>query len=221
MDRITLGRMQNPIRGLLHGSAALAALVGTIYLVARTWGNTAALVGSVVFGIALLAMYTVSSLYHSVPWSETWKTRLQRVDHSMIYLVVAGTLTPIAIGGLDGAAVWWCLGLVWAIALIGIALKFVMPRVSTKLSVTLQLVMGWTVILWLPQIWSSLGTGAIVFIAVGGLCYTAGTVIFMTKRPRLFPRSFSYHELFHVLVVLASVFHFLAVALYAVPATTV
>jgi hemolysin III len=221
MDRITLGRMQNPIRGLLHGSAALAALVGTIYLVARTWGNTAALVGSVVFGIALLAMYTVSSLYHSVPWSETWKTRLQRVDHSMIYLVVAGTLTPIAIGGLDGAAVWWCLGLVWAIALIGIALKFVMPRVSTKLSVTLQLVMGWTVILWLPQIWSSLGTGAIVFIAVGGLCYTAGTVMFMTKRPRLFPRSFSYHELFHVLVVLASVFHFLAVALYAVPATTV
>ena len=221
MDRITLGRMQNPIRGLLHGSAALAALVGTIYLVARTWGNTAALVGSVVFGIALLAMYTVSSLYHSVLWSETWKTRLQRVDHSMIYLVVAGTLTPIAIGGLDGAAVWWCLGLVWAIALIGIALKFVMPRVSTKLSVTLQLVMGWTVILWLPQIWSSLGTGAIVFIAVGGLCYTAGTVMFMTKRPRLFPRSFSYHELFHVLVVLASVFHFLAVALYAVPATTV
>lgn len=221
MDRITLGRMQNPIRGLLHGSAALAALVGTIYLVARTWGNTAALVGSVVFGIALLAMYTVSSLYHSVPWSEIWKTRLQRVDHSMIYLVVAGTLTPIAIGGLEGAAVWWCLGLVWAIALIGIALKFVMPGVSTKLSVTLQLVMGWTVILWLPQIWISLGTGAIVFIAVGGLCYTAGTVIFMTKRPRLFPRSFSYHELFHVLVVLASIFHFLAVALYAVPATTV
>lgn len=218
---MTLGRMQNPIRGLLHGSAALAALVGTIYLVARTWGDTAALVGSVVFGIALLAMYTVSSLYHSVPWSEIWKTRLQRVDHSMIYLVVAGTLTPIAIGGLNGAAVWWCLGLVWAIALIGIALKFVMPRVSTKLSVTLQLVMGWTVILWLPQIWTSLGTGAIVFIAVGGLCYTAGTVIFMTKRPRLFPRSFSYHELFHVLVVLASVFHFLAVALYAVPATTV
>jgi hemolysin III len=220
-QRMTLGRMQNPIRGFLHGSAAVAALIGTVYLVSRTWGNTAALVGSLVFGFALLVMYSVSTLYHSVAWSADWKRRMQRADHSMIYLVVAGTLTPIAIGGLNGAAVWWCLGLVWAIALIGIALKFVMPRVSTKLSVTLQLVMGWTVILWLPQIWNSLGTGAIVFIAVGGLCYTAGTVIFMTKRPRLFPRSFSYHELFHVLVVLASVFHFLAVALYAVPATTV
>jgi len=220
MDRITLGRMQNPIRGFLHGSAALAALIGTIYLVARTWGNAAALIGSLVFGLALLVMYTVSSLYHSVPWSESWKTRLQRVDHSTIYLVVAGTFTPIAIGGLRGTAVWWCLGLVWLIALVGISLKFVLPGVSTRLSVILQLVMGWTIILWLPQISSSLGTEAIVFIAVGGLFYTIGTVIFMTKRPRLFPRSFSYHELFHVLVVLASVFHFLAVALYAVPAAT-
>lgn len=112
----------------------------------------------------------------------------------------------------------WCLGLVWAIAVVGIALKLIMTSVSTGLSATLQLAMGWTVILWLRQIWESLGTGAIVFIAVGGLFYTAGTVIFMTKRPRLFPRTFSYHELFHLFVVAASVFHFLAVVLYAVPA---
>lgn len=220
MDRITLGRMQNPIRGFLHGGAALAALVGTIYLGTRTWGSTAALLGSLVFGLALLVMYTVSSLYHSVPWGKTWKSRLQRIDHSMIYLVVAGTFTPIAIGGLDGVAVRWCLGLVWTIAIAGISLKFVLPHVSTTLSVTLQLVMGWTVILWLPQIWSSLGTVAILFIAIGGVFYTVGTIIFVTKRPKLFPRSFSYHELFHVFVVLASVFHFLAVALYAVPAVT-
>lgn len=215
---MTLGRMQNPIRGFLHGAAAVAALAGTVYLVYRTWGNSAAVVGSVVFGLALGVMYTVSTLYHSIPWGADWKRRLQRIDHSMIYLVVAGTFTPIAIAGLDGAAVWWCLGLVWTIAVVGIVLKLILPSISTGLSVTLQLVMGWTVILWIPQIWSSLGPGAIVFIAVGGLFYTAGTVIFMTKRPRLAPRTFSYHELFHVFVVLASIFHFLAVALYAVPA---
>jgi hemolysin III len=213
--------MQNPIRGFLHGSAAVAALIGTIYLAYETWANTAALIGSVVFGLALLVMYTVSSLYHSVPWRAEWKRRLQRIDHSMIYLVVAGTFTPIAIAGLEGTAMWWCLGLVWSIAIVGIALKLVLPTVSTGLSVTLQLVMGWTVILWIPQIWSSLGAGAILFIAVGGLFYTLGSVIFMTKRPRLFPRMFSYHELFHLFVVVASVFHFLAVALYAVPAATV
>lgn len=218
MDRMTLGRMQNPIRGFLHGGAAVGALVGTIYLVSRTWGHATAMVGSLVFGFALLVMYTVSSLYHSIPWGTDWKRRWQRIDHSMIYLVVAGTLTPIAIAGLDGAAVWWCLALVWGIAAVGISLKFVLPGISTGLSVTLQLVMGWTIIAWLPQIWKSLGPGAIVFIAVGGLFYTVGTVIFMTKRPVLLPRSFSYHELFHVFVVLASIFHFVAVAVYAVPA---
>lgn len=218
MDRITIGRMQNPIRGFLHGGAAIAALAGTIYLVVRTWGNTAATIGVLIFGGALLVMYTISSLYHSIPWGAEWKRRLQRVDHSMIYLVVAGTFTPIAIAGLEGVAVWWCLGLVWGIAIVGISLKFVLPGVSTGLSVGLQLAMGWTVLLWIPQIWSSLGPGAIVYIAIGGVFYTVGTIFFMTKRPKLFPRSFSYHELFHVFVVLASVFHFLAIAWYAVPA---
>ena len=213
---MTLGRMQNPIRGFLHGGAAVAALAGTLYLAVRAWGNTAVLIGSVVFGLALLVMYTVSSLYHSVPWGPRWKQRLQRVDHSMIYLVVAATFTPIAIAGLEGAAVWWCLGLVWAIAVVGITLKLTMPAVSTKLSVTLQLAMGWTALVWIPQIWGNLGAGAVVWIGIGGIFYTVGTIMFMTKRPRLLPRSFSYHELFHVFVVLASAAHFLAVARYAV-----
>lgn len=217
---MTLGRMQNPVRGFLHGTAAVAALAGTVYLVYQAWGDTAALIGSLVFGFAMLVMYTISSLYHSVPWSAVWKRRLQRVDHSMIYLVVAGTFTPIAVAGLNGAAVWWCLGLVWAIAAVGIALKLTLPDTSTGLSVTLQLAMGWTVILWVPQIWDSLGAGAIVLIAIGGLFYTLGSIMFLTKRPKLFPRTFSYHELFHVFVVTASVFHFLAIALYAIPVAT-
>ena len=218
MDRITLGRMQNPIRGFLHGGAALATLAGIVYLIARTWGHATALIAVLVFGLALLVMYTVSSLYHSVPWNERWKSRLQRVDHSMIYLVVAGTFTPIAIAALEGPSLWWCLGLVWGIAVVGIGLKLALPRVSTALSTALQLLMGWTVIFWIPQIWDSLGAGAIVFIAVGGFFYTAGSIIFLTKWPRLLPRSFSYHELFHVFVVLASAFHFTAIARYAIPA---
>lgn len=217
-QRMTLGKMQNPIRGFLHGGAAVAALAGTAYLVSKTSANVAGVIGTAVFGLALLVMYTVSTLYHTVPWGTEWKRRLQRVDHSMIYLVVAGTFTPIALAALEGLSLWLCLGLVWGIAVVGIVLKLALPRVSTGLSVTLQLIMGWTVILWLPQIWTTLGPGAIVFVAIGGLLYTVGTVIFMTKRPILFPRTFSYHELFHVFVVMASVFHFLAVALYAVPA---
>jgi hemolysin III len=96
--------MQNPIRGFLHGGAALATLVGMVFLVVRSWGRTTAIVGALIFGLAMLAMYTVSSLYHSVPWGEKWKMRLQRMDHSMIYLMVAGTFTPIAIAALEGTS---------------------------------------------------------------------------------------------------------------------
>lgn len=211
--------MQNPIRGFLHGGAALATLVGIVFLVVRSWGRTAAIVGALVFGLAMLAMYTVSSLYHSIPWGEKWKTRLQRIDHSMIYLMVAGTFTPIAIAALEGTSLVVGLVLVWSIAVTGILLKALMPGVATWLSVTLQLSMGWVAVFWMPRIIDRLGIGAVILILAGGFCYTLGAVIFMTKRPRLLPRSFSYHELFHVLVVAASIFHFLAILVYAIPAT--
>lgn len=218
MERITLGKMQNPVRGFLHGSAAVAALIGMIALVVRSWGHPTVIAGSVVFGLALVIMYTVSSLYHSIPWRTHWKARLQRVDHSMIYLVVAGTFTPILIGALEGATRWVGLGVIWVLAATGITLKATLPRVATWLSVSLQLAMGWTALIWMPQIHDRLGTGAVALIALGGACYTIGAVIFVTKKPVLFRRIFSYHELFHSLVVTASVLHFAAVFSYAVPA---
>jgi hemolysin III len=219
MERLTLGRMQNPIRGLLHGSAALATAVGLVFLVDRAWGRLAAVIGAILFGGALLVMFTVSSLYHSVPWDPEVKRVLQRVDHSMIFLVVAGTFTPIAIASLDGIPLVVSLAVVWGIAVIGIILKAVMPETKTWLSVTLQMVMGWSAVVWMPWVWTELGAGAIALIVLGGVCYTVGTVIFTAKRPRLFPRTFSYHELFHVLVIAGSGFHFFAILLYAIPAT--
>lgn len=219
MERLTLGKMQNPVRGFLHGSAALAAAIGLVFLIERAWGRAEAVVGALVFGVALLLMFTFSSLYHSVPWEERWKTRLQRIDHSMIYLVVAGTFTPIAIASLDGLVLAAALGVVWGIAVTGILLKALMPRIRTHLSVTLQMVMGWSALIWAPWIWRDLGPGAFALIVLGGACYVVGTVIYATRRPRLFPRAFSHHELFHVLVIAGSGFHFFAVLLYALPAT--
>ncbi len=211
--------MQNPVRGFLHGSAALATLVGLSFLLQRAWGNGAAVVGALIFAVATIAMYTVSSLYHSIPWGKPWKIRLQRLDHSMIFVMVAGTFTPIAIAALDGLSLAVALGLVWSLALTGITLKTLLPATRTRLSITLQLLMGWSALIWLPAVLDRLGTMAIVLIALGGLCYTFGVVIFMTKRPKLFPRSFSYHELFHVLVIAGSAFHFLVIFWYAIPAT--
>lgn len=219
MERLTLGKMQNPIRGFLHGGAAVATLVGFLFLIHRAWGNGPAIVGAVIFGGALLAMYTVSSLYHSIPWGERWKARLQRVDHSMIFLVVAGTFTPIAIAALDGAALVVSLTVIWSIAATGILLKSLLPEVKTWLSVTLQMLMGWSVLVFIPTVLDELGTAAVVLIAMGGLAYSLGMIIFTTKWPRLWDRGFSYHELFHVLVVTGSSLHFLVIFRYALPAT--
>ncbi len=220
MKRVTLGKMQNPIRGFLHGAAAAAAVVGLFILLSRAQGSGPAITGTLIFGSALLIMYTVSAMYHSIPWGEQWKARLQRVDHSMIFLVVAGTFTPIAIAALDGAWLVVALSVIWAIALAGILLKALLPNVKTWLSLTLQMLMGWSLLVWIPAINTQLGTAAVVLIGIGGLCYSVGVIIFTTKRPKLFPRSFSYHELFHVLVITGSTLHFLVIFWYAIPSTS-
>jgi hemolysin III len=211
--------MQNPIRGFLHGGAAIASLIGLIVLVINTWDIANARLGALIFGLSLILMYTTSSLYHSIPWSGVWKIRMQRLDHSMIFLVVAGTFTPIAIASLEGANLAIALGTVWGLATLGIVLKTVLTRTATWLSVTIQLAMGWSAVFWMPEFYRQLGAGAVILLALGGLCYTVGVVVFLSKRPRMFPRIFSYHELFHVLVITASTLHFLAILLYAIPGT--
>lgn len=210
--------MQNPVRGFLHGGAALASVIGLGFLLARA-SSRPAVVGAVVFGVALVVMYTVSTLYHSIPWSDAWKRRMQKIDHAMIYVLVAGTFTPIALASLTGAGLVVGLGLVWTLAIAGILFKAFLPRIKTGLSVTIQMVMGWMAVIWIPQIFSSLGLAATLLIALGGLSYTAGVVVFATSRPKLFPRVFSHHEMFHILVVAGSSLHFAAILIYAIPAT--
>lgn len=219
MERLTLGRMQNPVRGFLHGGAAIASVIGLGFLLARAWSRPAAVVGALVFGVALLVMYTVSCLYHSIPWSGAWKRRLQKVDHAMIYILVAGTFTPIALASLSGVGLALGLSLIWVLAIAGILLKALLPGTKTGLSVTLQMVMGWLAVIWMPQIFSSLGLAATLLVALGGVAYTAGAIVFATSRPKLFPRVFSHHELFHTLVVAGSSLHFAAILMYAIPAT--
>lgn len=211
--------MQNPIRGFLHGGAAIASLIGLVVLVINTWDIARARLGALIFGMSLILMYATSSLYHSIPWSSHWKLRMQRLDHSMIFLVVAGTFTPIAIASLEGANLAIALGTVWGLATLGIVLKTVLTSAATWLSVTIQLAMGWSAVFWMPEFYRQLGAGAVILLALGGLCYTVGVVVFLSKRPRMFPRVFSYHELFHVLVITASTLHFLAILLYAIPGT--
>jgi hemolysin III len=216
IHRWTLGKMQNPVRGLLHGAAAIAAVIGTIFLVwqAPNWGNR---IGAIVFGLAMVALYTTSSLYHGVPWSLHWKKRMQRLDHSMILVLIAGTYTPVAIVALDGWLQWLALGIAWGTVAVGAVQHAVFPRDTQGFSMALGATMGWLGILIGWKFVTELGWTASMLGLAGGAVYTIGMVLLITNRPRLWPRVFSYHEVFHIMVVTATGIHFVMVARYVVP----
>ncbi|HEY2385784.1 MAG TPA: hemolysin III family protein [Candidatus Binatia bacterium] len=206
-DRLTLGRMQNPVRGLMNAAAALASLVGTLCLWSRGASFSRQL-PLLIFGGSLLGLYTVSALYHSVPWRAVWKGRMQRLDHSMIYVVVAGTYTPVVGLMLSGWRRSGILAVVWGIAAVGIAQKVLLPQIGGGLSIVLQMVQGWIGPFVAHPLAQTMPGEALVLMAFGGLLYTAGLIMFVTQRPRLWPRVFSYHEVFHVFVVAASIVHY-------------
>ena len=217
MDRVTLGKMHHPVRGFLHGTAAIVSFAGLIVLVVRTSSDLPRMFTMIVFAGSMVALFTTSSLYHSVPWRERWKKRMQRFDHSMIFLLVAGTYTPIAFNVLSSSWKWITLGVVWSIAVFGILQKMFFPKVKNWLSITLYMVMGWFAVIPVRELFDRLPLEAMVLLIVGGACYSLGMILLVTKRPQLFPRIFSYHEVFHVLVISGALLHFLMILLYVVP----
>jgi hemolysin III len=213
-ERLTLGKMQNPVRGFLHGAAAIASVIGAVFLWGRCAGDLTRQLALLVFGLSLVALYTGSTLYHSVPWRRVWKKRMQRVDHSMIYILVAGTYTPLACIVLDGWLRWAALGTAWGIAAIGILQKLFFPKVGDWFSITLQTTQGWVALPFFVPLAHRLPNPAMLLTAVGGIFYTVGMVCLVTERPRLWPRVFSHHEVFHIFVVAGSSAHYAMTFLY-------
>ena len=214
--RLTLGKMQNPVRGILHGSAALLAVVGTVILLRRvdSWG---ARVSLLVFGMGMFGLYVTSSLYHSIPWQERWKKRMQRVDHSMIFVLIAASYTPMAAIVLDGAWRWGTLIGAWGITAIGIGQHVFFPREEQTFSVALTTTLGWLGIFIMIPFAQRAGVAPVVMAGIGGVLYTIGMVFLVTNRPRLWPRVFSYHEVFHVLVIAGSIVHWAMTLRYVTP----
>jgi len=217
VERMSLGRMQNPVRGFLHGSAAVLSLVGAAALWRAGEGRFGMQIALVVFAASLVGLYTVSSLYHSYPWQDEWKLRMQRIDHSMIYVLVAGTYTPIALVVLHGWLLVAALTATWGIALGGIVQKIFWPDVRHWVSITLQVVQGWLALPFLGPVARALPHQALLLVVAGGFFYMVGMVFFVTRRPRLLPRVFSYHEVFHVCVCAGSALHYAAILGYVAP----
>ncbi|MGD2061149.1 MAG: hemolysin III family protein [Acidimicrobiia bacterium] len=201
--------MQNPVRGFLHGTAALVSIAGLVALIVRAEG-AANITASAIYGATLIAMYMTSALYHSVPWQPTWKARLQSLDHTFIYALVAATFTPLVIG--TGETVWIVLGLagVWMLVALGF-LREIVHGPARSVLLPLQFVAVSVTMAPLLSTLVAIDTTAAVMTIVGGAVYLVGVYLFVNDRPRLSPRIFSHHEFFHVIVIIASVIHFIAI----------
>ena len=205
---------QTPIlRGVFHLWAFVAALAAGVVLVVLADGALE-IVSSWVYGAALAAMLGASALYPRLQWrSAAKRVWARRLDHSMIFVFIAGTYTPFALLRFEGRTQWLVLILVWLGAALGLVLELVWIDSPRWLSTVAYLLVGWVGVLTIPQLFTGAGVAVAVLLLVGGGLYSLGAVIYAIQWPNPFPRVLGFHEVFHLLVVAAAAMQFVAVSL--------
>ena len=211
-------RQKPRLRGVSHQWAFFISLVAGAALIVAAPTPRATLAVAI-YAVSLSALLGVSALYHRVNWVRPAVRRwMRRLDHSMIFLLIAGTTTPFLVLVLSGPFADALLVAVWAGAVAGIVVEMVWVEAPKWVTTIVYLAVGWIGALGFPAIVITAGIGAGILIALGGVLYTVGAVIYARQRPDPSPATFGYHEIFHVLVIAAAVAHFAAIALYALPA---
>jgi hemolysin III len=181
--------------------AVSAALVGGDEAVATT-----------VYSVTVLGLFGISALYHRRTWSSPRsRTVMRRLDHSMIFLFIAGSYTPVAALAMDTTTSQWVLAVVWGGAVAGVVLKTAWPYAPAWVGVPIYLALGWVAVLVLPDLLRGGGVAALVLLLVGGALYSAGGIMYALRRPDPWPNTFGYHEFFHAATVLAAVCHHIAI----------
>jgi hemolysin III len=198
------------LRGVSHEIAAFIAALGAIALV-RAAPSLRAAVAASVYGATLTTLFTVSALYHRGRWSAPARALMRRFDHSAIFLLIAGTYTPfcLLLGGRLGLAL---LVVAWGGAALGVLRAVLWLDAPDALVAALGVGLGWVIVPVLPSLRAAVGSGAVALLVTGGLAYTGGAVVYATQRPDPAPAVFGYHEIFHVLVILAAVCHYAVVS---------
>jgi len=174
-------------------------------------------VAMAVYAVSVSALFGVSALYHRVTWTGPARRRMRRLDHAMIFLLIAGTYTPVGLLVLQGTLATVVLAVVWGGAVAGIVVELAWTGAPKWLGGTVYLALGWVAVAAMPQLFSRLGVVGGLLIVAGGLVYSAGAAVYALRRPDPLPAVFGYHEVFHLLVIVGVAAHFLAISLYVVP----
>ncbi|WP_293914094.1 hemolysin III family protein, partial [Deinococcus sp.] len=193
--------LREPWNSLTHWAGAGAALVALIGLVAYAAAHKLSIWPFVVFGLSMLFLYTASASYHSFRVGERALLRLRKLDHSAIFLLIAGSYTPVAYFGLSGVWQSVVLWVVWGVAIAGMLLKLLTMRLPRWISTVLYVALGWTALAFIPQLAQRLSGAALFWLAAGGVLYTVGAVIYGTRRWNPRPGVFGFHEIWHLFVL--------------------
>jgi hemolysin III len=206
------------LRGVSHEWAFFISLVlGALLIVAAK--TPQATLAVAIYAVSLSALLGTSALYHRVNWKRPEVRRwMRRLDHSMIFFLIAGTYTPFALLVLNGPLADAILAVVWAGAVIGAIVEMVWIEHPKWVAALVYMSLGWVAVVAFPGMWQEMGVGGTLLVAAGGLLYTVGAVVYATQRPNPSPRVFGYHEVFHALVIIAAATHFAAIAFFALPA---
>ena len=199
---------RDTVSGFTHLGGAVVSIVGTIFLCLRA-GSGAELATFLIFGISMILLFSASASYHLIT-NMAVADAFRKLDHAMIYILIAGTYTPIVMAVFDASLrLAYMIG-IWMFALVGVMLKVFFTGKFRIISTIIYLIMGWSVIFAIVPLVKSLGAGGSIVLTTGGVLYTIGGVIYATKRPKLW-KNFGFHELFHIFVLLGAITMFFVV----------
>jgi len=209
--------LRDPVSGLTHLTAALLSAVGATLLVWVGRDNLTKQLSLLIYGFSLIQMFAASATYHLVKAKPQIIKALRKFDHSAIYLLIAGTYTPICIHYFDGFWKWGMVTVIWALAIIGVILKIFIINTPRWLNTGIYLMMGWLSLIAIREILTALPGGVLFWLGMGALFFTIGAVIYIIKRPNILPGIFGFHEVWHIFVILGCLCHFIIMAAFIAP----
>jgi len=210
----TRGRLS----GLTHLSAALAAVVGSVVLILVGGTNPVKIIALSVYGISVIFLFGSSAAYHLIKAEPKAIANLRKLDHAAIYVLIAGSYTPFCAIMFTGFWRWGFLAIIWSLAVLGIIVKMFIIKAPRWVTAGVYVILGWLCLVAAGEVMRTLPAGALIGLSIGGLIYTIGAVIYITKKLDLFPGKFGFHEVWHIFVILAALAHYITIAVYIAPA---
>lgn len=191
-----------------HFAGMVAAVIGTVYLAIAASDSASGLVTALIYGVSVVFLFTASTLYHAFKKEDNELSFWRKMDRFAIFFMIAGTSTPIFYFCLDGTYKWWMIALQWSLVGVGMISQIYFPRAPRKLYAIIYLSMGWSALLTIKQMLANMSVSQGVLLFSGGVAFTMGGIIYAIKKPRIIPGIFSFHELFHIMVLIGGALHY-------------